>query len=132
MAHPITLLQARLVAAWKADAQLVALVGEGVFDAPPEGALPPYLAIIRHDVLPRDGDEAQGFEHRLLLHAWADGPSRRKALALAERALAVALTSPLGGVGLAVTHRRHERTDTIIDERTGLGRAALALTFFTE
>lgn len=127
MSHPIAALHAALVAALKADA---GLAGVGVYDAPVRDAAPPYIAVVRHDLVPRDGDLAPGFEHRVVLHAWAAAPSRVAALALIERALAVAESFAVAG--LAVTHRRHERTETAIDAETGRARALLALRFLTE
>src|SRR5690606_1034952 len=84
MSHPITELQAMLVAALRAG-------DLPVFDAPPAGATPPYLAIARHDMVPRDADAAPGHEHRVAIHCWAGTPSRKAALALAEHVLAVGL-----------------------------------------
>ena len=127
MSHPIVALQSALVSALKADA---GLTGVGVFDAPVRGALAPYLVVARHDLLPRDGDLAPGFEHRVALHCWAADPSRRAALALAERVVAVG--DGLTAAGVRVTHRAHERTDTAIDLETGQARAAVALRFFSE
>jgi hypothetical protein len=127
MTHPIVALQAALVAALKADSELA---GVGVFDAPGRGAVAPYLVIARHDLLPRDGDEAPGFEHRVAVHCWAADPSRKAALALAERVVAVA--EGLTASGVRLTHRMHERTDTAIDLETGQARAAVALRFFSE
>jgi len=127
MTHPIVALQAALVAALKADA---GLSGVGVFDAPGKGAVAPYLVVARHDLLPRDGDLAPGFEHRVAVHCWAADPSRKAALALAERVVVVA--GALTATGLLVTHRVHERTDTAIDLDTGQARAVVGLRFFTE
>ena len=127
MSHPIVALQSTLVSALKADA---GLTGVGVFDAPVRRALAPYLVVARHDLLPRDGDLAPGFEHRVALHCWAADPSRRAALALAERVVAVG--DGLTAAGVRVTHRAHERTDTAIDLETGQARAAVALRFFSE
>jgi len=127
MSHPIILLQAALVAALRSDP---GLAGIGVFDAPGQGAVAPYVAIARHDLISRDGDAAPGHEHRLTLHVWAGQPSRKAALAIAERVLAVA--EGFACDGLAITHRQHERTDTAIDAETGQARAAVALRFFTE
>ena len=133
MTHPIIALQGSLVAALAADAQLVALAGEGgVFDAPPKGRAGAHVTIARHDLLARDAAGAPGNEHRLLLHAWAEGPSRRAAVTIVERVVAVALGAPLDGGGLLVTHRVHERTDTEVDGRSGRARAAVALRMFTE
>lgn len=133
MSHPIVALQSALVPALVADAALTTLVGAaGVFDAPPRDRHPPYVTMSRHDLLPRDGDAAPGNEHRLLVHVWAREPSRRAALAIADRVVAVALTAPLDGPDLRVTLRRHERTDTAIDLDTGHARAAVMLRMFSE
>jgi hypothetical protein len=124
MTHPIVLLQSALVAALRAE------LDPPVFDAPPRDTAPPYVAIIRHDVLPRDGDVAPGYEHRLLLHVWAAEASRRAVLAVAEQVVEIALD--IASDDLAITTTRHDRTDTAIDPATGRARAAIALTFFTE
>lgn len=127
MTHPIVELQAMLVTALRADSGLADVP---VFDAPPSGRAPPYLAIVRHDLVPRDGDDAPGWEHRVLIHAWAKEASRKAVLVIAERVLVVGLGGLSGG--LVVTHTVHERTDTAIDGETGLARAAVAMRFFTE
>ena len=124
MTHPIVQLQAALVAALRAELE------PPVFDAPPRDTAPPYVAIVRHDVLPRDGDAAPGHEHRLLLHVWAAEASRKAALAIAEAVVEIALA--VASDDLAVTLRRHDRTDTAIEGTTGRARAAIALTYFTE
>jgi len=125
MTHPILSLQASLVAALRtADI--------AVFDAPPAGRTPPYVVIARHDVLPRDGDTAPGYEHRLLLHVWAAEASRRAAVMLAETVMSIALTAELDGGALQVTLRRHDRTDTSMDAATGRARAAVSMTFHSE
>ncbi|WP_375449546.1 DUF3168 domain-containing protein [uncultured Devosia sp.] len=131
--HAIVLLQGALVAALNADAALVALIGTGaVFDAPPKGRTGSYIVVARHDALARDGDASPGHEHRLLLHVWHGQASRKAALAVAERVVAVALGAALSGTGLAVTHAEHVRTDTVIDGATGQARAAVTLRFFSE
>lgn len=133
MTHPIIALQGALLAACAADAELAALVGAGgVLDAPARGRSAPYVALARHDIAPRDGDDAPGHAHRIVLHVWPGQPSRRAALEVAERLLAVALEATLSPEGLVVTLRRHERTETSIDSRTGQARAALVLVMFTE
>ena len=124
MTHPIVQLQAALVAALRAG------LAAPVFDAPPKEAVPPYVAIVRHDVLPRDGDAAPGHEHRLLLHVWAGEASRKAVLAIAGAVVGLALA--MASEELAVTLRRHDRTDTAIDPATGRARAAIAMTFHTE
>ena len=129
--HPISLLQGALVAALKDDAALVAIAGaDGVFDAAPNGRPAPYVVIVRHDVVQRDGDGTPGQEHRLLLHCWGDQPSRRRALDMAERVVDV--VAGFAAEGITVTHREHVRTETVIDEDTGLARAAVMLRFLSE
>ena len=54
MTHPIVQLQSALVTALRAELE------PPVFDAPPKETSPPYVAIARHDVLPRDGDVGAG------------------------------------------------------------------------
>lgn len=132
MSHPILALQAPLVAALRADPALQALLGEAVFDAPPIGQTPPYVLISRHDIVPRDGDTAPGHEHRLLLHVFVRDPSREAVLAVVERVQVVALGAVLDGPDLLVTHRRHERTETVIDPVSGRARAAVAIRMHTE
>ena len=124
--HPILAVQGALVTALKSDVALAALVGDGVFDAPPKERAAPYVVIARHDVIQRDGDLAVVQEHRVLLHCWGDRPSRKAVLGMAERVVAVAL-----GLG-RVSHAEYARTDTVIDGETGLARAAVTLRFFSE
>ena len=65
------------------------------------------------------------------MHAWVADASRKAVLAIAERVVAVALAADLAG-NLAITMRRHDRTDTAIDSATGRARAAIAMTFYSE
>ena len=133
MAHPIVELQTKLVAALLADASLVTILGgPSVFDAPPKGQIPPYVAVVRHDILPRDGDGTPGNDHRLLLHCWHADASRNAVLEIVDRVLMIVLSANLSGVALTVTHGQHDRTDTAIDTQTGQARAAIALRFLSE
>ena len=130
MTHPIVAVQTALVLALRADAALSELVGGAIHDAPPAGTEAPYVAIGRHDVVPRDGDLAPGHEHRVVLAIWSDQPSRRAALEIAERVLGVALS--FVPTEIAITHRRHERTDSAIDLDTGRARALVSLRLHSE
>ena len=133
MTHAIIELQTTLVAALLADTQLVAALGsDAIFDAPPMGTKAPFVAIIRHDVLVRDGDETPGFEHLILLHCRHNDASRKAVLDIADRVVITALSANLSSVNLIVTHVQHRRTDTGIDNRTGQARAAIALRILTE
>ncbi len=125
--------QTALLTAWGADAPLALLIGEAaIFDAPPKGVTPPYVTILRHDAVPRDGDETPGLEHRLTIHCWTPNPSRREALEIADRIERVTLMGSLAPAANAVTHRRHLRTDTVVDLATGRARAAVQLRLYSE
>lgn len=128
MSHPIIALQKGLVAALQVTPELA---GVAVFDAPTKGASPPWIAIARHDLLPRDGDLTPGFEHRLVLQCWAADPSRKAVLGLVSAALGCVEALTVSD-GLRVTHVAHERTDTAIDTETGRARAALAVRTYSE
>ncbi|MCS6760757.1 MAG: DUF3168 domain-containing protein [Candidatus Devosia symbiotica] len=71
----------------------------------------------------------RGQEHRLVLHCWSDQPSRQWTLDIAERVVAVALG--LSAAGLVLSHISHVRTNTVIDDSTGLARAAMAIRVFS-
>jgi Protein of unknown function (DUF3168) len=130
LTHPIVALQGALVSALRADATLAGLIGSAVFDAPPRGQVAPYVVIARHDLLPRDGDETPGNEHRVTLNIWHPDSSRKSVLAIADAA--VLLDGALSPAGLLVTFRNLDRTDTSIDLATGAARAVLTLRFFSE
>lgn len=133
MTHPIIALQKSLVATLAADADLAALIGaNAVFDAPPKGKVPPYVAIIRHDVLPRDADNAPGWDHRLVLHLWHPDPSRKAVLAIAGIIAGLLQPAALASSDLLVTNINLQRTDTAIDVKTGQARAVLSLRIFSE
>lgn len=126
-------IQNALVSAWANDAQLALLIGEGaIFDAPPKGQQPPYVTILRHDAVPRDGDETPGCEHRLTIHCWSPQPSRAAAIQIADRIERVAVMGALAPQDHVLTHRRHVRTETAIDLATGRARAAVQLRLFSE
>ena len=86
---------ARLVAALRSDPQLLALVGEAVFDAPPYRAEPPYVVLAEYHLLPRDTDVTPGDEQRLRFHVWARDASRKAVLEILinNRAIAKLITS---------------------------------------
>jgi hypothetical protein len=132
MTHPIVALQGALVTALRADPTLTGLIGNAVFDAPPRGQVAPYMVIVRHDLLPRDGDEPPGNDHRVTLHVWHPDSSRKAVLAIADAIATALLGGALAPAGLAVTFSSLDRTDTTIDLPTGAARAMLALRFFTE
>lgn len=133
MTHAATLLQTNILIALAPDAQLTALIGsDGVFDRAPKARQAPYVTLVRHDVLVRDTDLAPGNDHRLQFDAWYPSPDRSGALAIADRLIAALLAADLGDDDLLVTHRRHVRTDTRIDPKSGHARASVQLQFYSE
>ena len=131
--HPIVTLQGALLGALNADPDMVGMLGaNAIFDAMPKGHVAPYGVIDRHDLRPRDGDLAPGFEHRLVLHFWHREASRKAVLAIAERVTTVAVSTALSGGGLVVTHANMVRMETGIDGKTGQAKAVLVLRFLSE
>ena len=133
MVYPIIELQIKLIAALKADSQLITLLGsEAIFDAPPKGKKPPHIAIIRHDLISRNSDEALGNEHQILLHIRHNNVSRRAALEIAERVIHIALNENLSGDNLLISHAQHIRTESKIDHKSSTALAAIFMRFLSE
>lgn len=133
MSHPITHLQTQFIAALDADSTLFALIGaDAVFDHPPKAKTSPYVCMARHDLLSRNTDAAPGHEHRVQFDIWFPKPDRTGALAIAERVVDTLLAADLDDAELIVTHRRHVRTDTRIEPKSGHARASIQMLFLTE
>ncbi|UYN99700.1 MAG: DUF3168 domain-containing protein [Devosia sp.] len=129
--HPMVILQTALVEALLADTALTTMVGaNGVFDTPPKGRAAPYVVIDRHDMRIVDVDLAPGQEHGVVLHCWSAQPSRKAALAMAARVVAVGLS--IAPAGLTISVARHLSTETVIDKTSGQARAAVTLRFLSE
>ncbi|MAS08210.1 MAG: hypothetical protein CL534_26450 [Ahrensia sp.] len=93
-------LQAAIVAALKADAEIVAMLGdaERVLDrVPPERDFP-FVAIGRTSVQDWSTDDHAGGEHLVTLRCWSRATSRAEVLAIAER-MTVALAALEGVTG---------------------------------
>lgn len=133
MVHPIADLQASIIAALSADSALIASIGaNAIFDMPPKAKSAPYIVILRHDLVVRDTDLAPGNDHRLQLQIWHTDPSREVVLALAERVTQVLSAADLSTATLVVTHLQQQRTETMIDRKSGLARALLVFRIFSE
>lgn len=92
-------LQAAIVAALRADTDLVALLGgeERVMDRVPRGRDFPFVAIGRTSAQDWSTDDRAGEEHLVTLRCWSRATGRDEVLAIAER-----LTAALSG--LSGTH----------------------------
>jgi len=133
MTHPINDLQTALVAALAADAALIAAIGDdAVFDAVPKKKKAPFVVVARHDVLARNADLAPGYDHRVRLDAWYPEPDRTGLTTIVERVVAVLGESDLSNGDTRVTHRRHMRTETVIEPKSGHARASIYFQFFSE
>lgn len=87
-----------VIAALTADAVVAALMS-GVYDAPPPGALPPYLTVGPDLVSDASTFDVQGREHRVRVVAW-DGPlrsARCAAMLAAVEAVVLGLPPMLDG-----------------------------------
>ena len=80
-------LQAAIVAALKADTELVALLGDAdrVLDRVPPGRDFPFIAIGRTSIRDWSTDDRTGGEHLVTLRCWSRATSRAEVLAVAER-----------------------------------------------
>ncbi|MCF6344638.1 MAG: DUF3168 domain-containing protein [Devosiaceae bacterium] len=133
MAHAIIELQTKLILALKNDAQLVSHLGsDAIFDAPPERKQAPFVAIIRHDIISKDGDETPTNEHRILLHARHNHVSRKSVLEIVDRVLDVALNQDISSANLHVTYVNHIKTETMIDNKSSTALATISLRILSE
>ena len=133
MTHPIIDLQTQILAKLNADAALVSLVGaDAIFDMPPKGKKGIFLTILRHDIIIRDADLAPGYDHRLQVRIWGEGPNRSSVLAPAERVVSVLKQTNISSPILSVTHVNHVRTDTQIDLKTGRATATIFFRILSE
>ncbi len=133
MAHAIIELQTNLILALKNDAQLISYLGsDAIFDAPAERKKAPFVAIIRHDIISKDGDETPTNEHRILLHARHNHVSRKSVLEIVDRVLDVALNQDLSSDNLHVTYANHIKTETMIDNKSSTALATISLRILSE
>lgn len=93
-------LQAGIVSALKADAELVALLGDAdrILDRVPRDRGFPFVAIGRGSVRDWSTDDRVGDEHLVTLRCWSRATSRTEVLAVADR-IAAALTALPGDHG---------------------------------
>jgi hypothetical protein len=90
-----------IIAALNADAAIGAAVN-GVFDAPPPGAVPPYLTVGTDLVRDASSFVTEGREHRVRVVVW-DAPLRAERCAAtlaAVEAVLAALDPALGGYAI--------------------------------
>lgn len=116
-----------------ADAVLAALLGgQKIYDEPPRGAVPPYVAL--GDAVARDvsGDSAPAEEHELAVEIWSAEGGLSQALKAAER-----LARTADGTALVLEGHRVASFDWIGTEAAkfvddGLRRAVVTFRAVTE
>jgi hypothetical protein len=116
---PLDAMQAGIRAVLLADAGLVALVGQRVYDEPPEDVPFPYVHIGESTSIPDGTHDSPGYQVAATLHSWAKARSMRPvneigarlvaALNLQEAAVDAAVT------GLTVWRVWHEFAQTLRD-----------------
>lgn len=92
-------LQKAVVATLKANAAVIAIVADRVFDRPPPTAAKPYLSLGLQTLSPQLADEYAGAGHRFQIDAWSAGPGRLQVKQLAA-AVITALVGPNGDATL--------------------------------
>lgn len=68
-------LQKAIIAALKADAAVVNLVAQRIFDGVPVNAQKPYLSLGTFQVLPDQGDCYDASDTTIQINGWSTGPS---------------------------------------------------------
>lgn len=125
--HPILALKEAIRARLLATSAVTALLGQGVHDAPPRGAEPPYLVL--GDALLRENgtNEAEGFIAELDLVAITRERGTRAALELAGVIETALLASPLAISGHQASLLFIRETIARHDEAKSLSRVTLRL-----
>jgi hypothetical protein len=127
MTHAATRLERALLVALRADPALKALVGASIYEAPPPGGRAPDIALIQHDLSPRDADLVAGHEHRLVFQLRASGAAKKPVHDMAERIAAV--LAALVPADIAISLRRLDTLETSVDavKREANGRLVVRL-----
>ena len=90
MTHPLWALRRAIHARLVGDAELTGLLGgPHVFEEPPRGARPPYVAFGEATVRDWSDTSGAGHEHLVTLLVWSGEPGARQALRLAGRVAAL-------------------------------------------
>jgi Protein of unknown function (DUF3168) len=130
--HPIAALKAALRGRLLADANITALIGTAIYDAPPRGVTPPYLVLGDADARESGTTERDGLRVELELVTLTAERGTSGALGIAS-AVAAALAAPLptsDGQRLIVLGLR--QMSTRYDPTSGLARITQRLGAFTE
>jgi hypothetical protein len=105
-------LQKAIVARLKADAGVVALVGQRIYDQPPIAPVFPYISLGPDQTLPDRADCYDGSEVNLQVDAWSRAVGFPEVKRIAEAARAALQDAPLSLAG-------HRLVDlTFVDGRT--------------
>ncbi|MFC3692005.1 DUF3168 domain-containing protein [Chenggangzhangella methanolivorans] len=115
------------------DAALSALTGgPRIYDEPPRGSLPPYVALGRCESQDASGDGAPAEEHALTLEVWSREGGLSEALRIADRVVRLLDDADLSldGARLAGLAWRATEADRVAE--AGLRRATLTFRAVTE
>lgn len=99
MASPSSELQKFILDILRADDAVGDLVGDRIYDGPPEGAQFPYLNFETGDFLNADADCIRAFEETLQIDAWARSNSRTHVVKDIVWAVVDALHEQSGSMG---------------------------------
>jgi hypothetical protein len=103
MIDPSLLVSAAILARLKADAGVVALVDQRVFDVVPPGVLQPYVSLGQPQVLPNRTSQGcdPGAEIAIAIHGWTTGPE-----SVVSRQLGAAIVASIDEYELVMTGHR--------------------------
>lgn len=132
MTHPALALQKAVVAALVADAQVGALVGDRIHDAPPRDVAFPYVSIGQVNTADWSTGSEDGAEHRLTLHVWSREHGKKQCYAIAEAVEAALHDQALTLDGHALVNLRFELAETRRDPDGITYHAALRFRAVTE
>ena len=134
MTSPVLALRQAILGAAAADTQLKTLMGGSLrlYDEPPRGAEPTYAVF--GDVTAADWstDFDRGHEQDLAIVVWSEPGGARRALAAAERLVAILDDAPLLLDGHRLVNLRTTELASGRDKDTGLARVTLRLRAVTE
>lgn len=109
-------LQVAVVARWKADAGVAAIVGERIFDGlAPQGTPMPYIRVGSKTENGRHVLGGDGWDDTLTADAFSDYPGDKEVLALVT-AMKAALREPLEIAGFGSARLRQEFATTLVEE----------------
>lgn len=126
---PVLDLQGAIIARLRSDAGVAALVGQKIYDVPPESATEPYISIGPSSYQEEYTDCIVGGEVFIQLDAWSTQPSQNEVRKMAH-AVRQAMRAEFTLMTNALVSLEHWRTDYLVDGSSK--HASIRFTGFVE